>query len=153
MPIVITQIHPARIDTPYTDHATSYIERHPAHNVIVYPPESVAEAILLAAEKPKRDIYVGTQSKFFSIVGRALPRLVDYMMEIDTFKINYDTDRKAKAPEAGNLYEPKEDLMERGSNLGWKRPPSLMVKAKKQPALSILATAESGLVVYKSLKK
>ena len=153
VPIVITQIHPARIDTPYTDHATSYIERHPAHNVIVYPPESVVEAILLATEKPKRDIYVGTQSKFFSIVGRALPRLVDYMMEIDTFKINYDTDRKAKAPEAGNLYEPKEDLMERGSNLGWKRPPSLMVKAKKRPALSILATAESGLVVYKALKK
>lgn len=138
-PVVLSQIHPARVDTPYTDHATSYINKKPTHKGVVYPPESVAEAILNVAEHPKRDMYVGSQSKFFSIVGMMYPRLTDKIMEINTYPTNYDENTKSPAPEAGNLYEHKEDLYERGNNLGWHRPKSLMVKAKKNPAVTAAA--------------
>ncbi|MEC6748251.1 SDR family oxidoreductase [Marinilactibacillus sp. XAAS-LB27] len=143
-PVVISQIHPARIDTPYTDHATSYIDKKPTHKGIVYPPESVAEAILHVAEHPTRDMYVGTQAKFFSIFGMVHPRITDKIMELNTFQTNYDENQSSPAPEAGNLFEPKEDLYERGTNLGWHRPKSLMVKAKKHPALSTIGLMTVG---------
>lgn len=146
-PVVISQIHPARVDTPYTDHATSYIDKKPTHKGVVYPPESVAEAILHVAEHPKRDMYVGTQSKFFSIVGMIHPRLTDIIMEINTYPTNYDKNRESPAPEAGNLYEHKEDLYERGTNLGWHRPKSLMVKAKKHTGITIAAVVTAGVAL------
>ncbi|WP_208559422.1 SDR family oxidoreductase [Marinilactibacillus kalidii] len=146
-PVVLSQIHPARVDTPYTDHATSYIDKKPTHKGIVYPPESVAEAILYVAEHPKRDMYVGTQSKFFSIFGMVYPRMTDKIMELNTFQTNYDENQAAPEPSAGNLYEPREDLYERGTNQGWHRPKSLMVKAKKHPGLSTAALVTVGIAV------
>ncbi|GAA0363789.1 hypothetical protein GCM10008932_15320 [Alkalibacterium iburiense] len=152
-PVVISQIHPARVDTPYTNHATSYIDRHPTHKGMVYPPESVAEAILFVAENPKRDVYVGTQSKYFSVMGRVFPRLIDRYMEWDTYSTNFDERRSAKSPEEGNLYRSRNGLMERGNNLGWHRPESLMVKAKKKPGLTTVILAGSALGLFKLMKK
>lgn len=152
-PVVLSQIHPARIDTPYNEHATSYIDRHPAHNGMVYPPESVAEAILHVAEHPKRDVYVGSQSKFFSLLGNIAPRFVDKFMEIDTYKTNFDSKRQAKAPDKGNLYHGKEDLAERGTNKGWHRPKSMMVKAKKHSTVTTAAAIGAVFGLWKILKK
>lgn len=56
----MTLIHPGRIDTPYNEHARSYISKQPAHRGMIYPPEAVAEAILYSAEHQKRNMYVGT---------------------------------------------------------------------------------------------
>lgn len=152
-PVVLSQIHPARVDTPYTDHATSYINKKPTHKGMLYPPESVAEAILDVAEHPKRDMYVGSQAKFFSIVGMMYPRMTDYMMEINTYQTNYDEDRDAPAPEAGNLYESKEDLYERGTNIGWHRPKSLWVKVRTNPGVTAaVVTAGVALVALAGLE-
>lgn len=58
-PVSVTLIHPGRIDTPYNEHAQSYVDRQPAHRGMVYPPESVADAILHAAQTPTREVFVG----------------------------------------------------------------------------------------------
>lgn len=54
-PVSVTLIHPGRIDTPYNEHARSYLDKQPTHRGMIYPPEAVAEAILYSAENPKRD--------------------------------------------------------------------------------------------------
>ncbi|MDZ7834978.1 MAG: hypothetical protein U5K84_06210 [Alkalibacterium sp.] len=81
IPVVVTQIHPARVDTPYTDHAASYIDKAPSHDGMMYPPETVAEAILHAAEHPVRDMYVGTRSKLMSLMGAIMPRFTDRFLK------------------------------------------------------------------------
>ncbi|MDE1548344.1 SDR family oxidoreductase [Jeotgalibaca caeni] len=145
VPISVSQIHPAKINTPYTDHATSYIDHHPSHQAMMYPPESVAEAILFAAEKPVRDMYVGTHSKVMALLGTLAPRFTDRYMEKLFYPELYDPHRVAKEPSAGNLYESKTDLSERGSNIGWERKTSWMVKAKKYPTLTKAAVLGVGL--------
>lgn len=146
-PVSVTQIHPAKIDTPFTDHAKSYIDRHPTHQAMVYPPESVAEAILIAAEKPTRDIYVGSHAKFVALLGALAPRFTDRYMEKLFYPELYDPDRSADSPSEGILYKPGTDLHERGSNIGWDRPRSLTVKAKKYPNLTKAAIIGAGLTI------
>lgn len=84
-PVSVILIHPERIDTPYNEHARSYMPKQPAHRGIIYPPEAVAEAILYAAEHPKRDMFVGFQAKILAILGGISPRLTDKLMEIWAF--------------------------------------------------------------------
>lgn len=135
IPVVISQIHPARVDTPYADHGASYIDKMPSHDAMMYPPESVAEAILHAAEHPVRDMYVGGQSKMLSLMGAIVPRFTDYFMERSVYQTNYDESRSANSPEHSMLHGEGEELKERGTNSGWKRKGSVMVKVKKYPFL------------------
>lgn len=84
-PVSVTLIHPGRIDTPYNEHARSYMPKQPAHRGMIYPPEEVAESILYAAENPKRDMFVGSQAKILAILGGISPRLTDKLIEIWAF--------------------------------------------------------------------
>lgn len=138
-PVVITQIHPARVDTPYSDHAASHIDKAPSHDGMMYPPESVAEAILYAAEHPVRDMYVGGQSKMMSLMGAIMPRFTDRFLEKFIYKTNYDESRDSDSPLQSTLYGEGEQLKERGeNNSGWRRKGSWMVKYKKHSALFII---------------
>ena len=58
-PVAITLIQPAAIDTPYPEHAKSYLGVAPTHRPPVYAPEVVARAILRSAEHPERNVLVG----------------------------------------------------------------------------------------------
>lgn len=135
IPVVISQIHPARVDTPYGDHAASHIDKAPSHDGMMYPPESVAEAVLHAAEHPVRDVYVGGQSKMISVMGALMPRFTDRFMERSVYKTNYDETRESGSPMDSTLYGEGEELKERGNNSGWRRKGSWMVKGKKHPLL------------------
>lgn len=85
-PVSVTLIHPGRIDTPYTEHAQSYLSQQPAaHRGMLYPPEAVAEAILFLAEHPKRDMFVGSEAKFAAVLGASAPRFTDKLMELLLF--------------------------------------------------------------------
>lgn len=151
-PVSVTQIHPAKVNTPFTDHTTSYIDKYPSHQGMNYPPEAVAEAVIHAAQKPTRDIYVGTQAKFFSVVGRVFPRITDRYLEKRFYSMLYDPDREAKAPEEGILYHSGDNLHERGSNIGWERPRSLMVQVKKHPGITTVAVVGAGLLLLTAME-
>ena len=51
-PVSVTLIQPAAIDTPYPEHAKSYLGVEPTHQPPVYAPEVVARAILASATGP-----------------------------------------------------------------------------------------------------
>lgn len=152
-PISVTLIHPGRIDTPYNEHAASYLENKPAHIGMMYGPEAVADAILYAASTPKRDMYVGFQAKSLAVIGRLAPRLTDKWMELTLFRTQQDPKRPINPPEANGLYEPGYGMHERGTNKGWVRKNSWYVKASKHPMLSVAAIAGIGASIWAATKK
>ncbi|MFL5359074.1 SDR family oxidoreductase [Archangium sp.] len=137
--VSVTLIHPGRIDTPYNEHARSYIPQQPAHRGMIYPPEAVAEAILFAAEHPKRDMFVGSQAKFGAVMGALAPRLMDKLMELMMFHSQRSKSRPSRSREDNALYRAGYGLHERGTHEGWIRSRSYYVKASKYPTLTIAA--------------
>lgn len=151
IPISVTLIQPGKIDTPYNEHAHSYLEHQPTHIGMVYPPDAVAEAILFAAEKPTRDVYVGGQSKFLTVLSHMLPRFTDKFVEKVMHPSQYDS-RPSKPKEESSLYHAGYGLHERGTNKGWIRKKSYYVKATKNPVLATVAVTSLALIGMKLLK-
>ncbi len=76
-PVSVTLVKPGPIDTPYTQHARNYLEDEPTHAPPVYSPDSVAEAILYAAQTPVRDLFVGGGARMVAAMAGWAPRLTD----------------------------------------------------------------------------
>ena len=131
-PVSVTLVHPGRIDTPYNEHAQSYIDKQPAHRGMMYPPQAVAEAILYAAAHRKRDIYVGAQAKAMLAVKNVAPGLVDLVLRRYGYWSQH-TGRAAEPLSGSALYQPGAGLRERGEHVGWKRGRSYYVKASTHP--------------------
>lgn len=79
-PINVTLILPAGINTPFFNHARSKLGVLPQPVPPVYKPELVAEAIVHAAEHPRREIYVGGAGVLLSLMERISPVMADRMM-------------------------------------------------------------------------
>jgi short-subunit dehydrogenase len=85
-PIDVTLIKPAGIDTPFTAHAKNYMAHEPTLPGPVYAPELVATAILAAAEKPQREVFVGGRAKLMSVTSYLMPRSLDRAMRAMIFR-------------------------------------------------------------------
>jgi short-subunit dehydrogenase len=85
-PISVTLIKPAAVDTMFTVHAKNYMDKEPALPPPIYAPELVANAILYAAQHPKRDVFVGGASKLVSVSGFTMPRTLDRYMRALMFR-------------------------------------------------------------------
>jgi short-subunit dehydrogenase len=81
LPISVTLIKPAAIDTPYIDHGTNHMEHHPTHAPPVYSPSLVARVILHAAVHGGRDYFAGDAGVMFKWMNQIMPRLFDVVME------------------------------------------------------------------------
>ncbi|SES28345.1 Short-chain dehydrogenase [Gracilibacillus ureilyticus] len=150
-PVSVTLIHPGRIDTPYNEHARSYLDKQPAHKGMIYPPEAVADAILFSAANPKRDMYIGSQAKIYEWLGSLMPRLTDKLVEWYLYPTQHDS-RPSKTTRESALYHKGYGMHERGTNKGWMRSNSMYVKASKRPMLT-LALAGGAAVAYSVMKK
>lgn len=151
VPVSVTLIHPGRIDTPYNEHAKSYLDKQPAHKGMLYPPQAVAEAILHAAEQPKRDMYIGSQAKALQFIGNLFPRFTDRLMELIIPPTQY-VNRPSKPREENALYKPGYGMHERGTNVGWKRSRSYYVKASKYSTLSKIAIIGLGVFAWRKIR-
>ncbi|NMG21878.1 SDR family oxidoreductase [Brasilonema bromeliae] len=146
-PVSVTLIHPGRIDTPYNEHARSYMPKQPAHRGMIYPPEAVAEAILYSAEHPKRDMFVGFQAKALAVLAGISPRLTDKLIELWAFP-SQQSDRPSRDPEDNALYRAGYGMHERGTHQGWIRSGSLYVKAEKHPVTTTIIVAGLGTLIW-----
>jgi len=79
VPVSVTLIKPASIDTPFPEHARNYMARAPKLPPPVYDPADVAKAILYAAEHGPRDLYVGGGGKMMSSLRKRVPSVTDWM--------------------------------------------------------------------------
>jgi short-subunit dehydrogenase len=81
--IDVTLIMPASTNTPLFRHARSKLGVMPRPIPPVYEPSVVSEAILYAAEHPRRDVVIGA-GKMLTFMERMSPPLVDrYMLQGD----------------------------------------------------------------------
>jgi short-subunit dehydrogenase len=116
LPIAVTLVKPASIDTPFFEKARTYLGVEPQPVPPVYAPEVVSEVILHAAEHPLRELIAGGSGVKLS-AARFTPRLADLYMERWTFD-SQRTDKPVNG-RPDNLYEPlPDDGGERGRN--WK---------------------------------
>ena len=81
-PVSVTLIKPASIDTGFTRHAKNYMDVEPRLPSPLYAPQAVADAILFAAETPRRDVFVGSASKAVSSAGHRAPALMDRLASL-----------------------------------------------------------------------
>ncbi|PWT93839.1 MAG: hypothetical protein C5B55_03780 [Blastocatellia bacterium] len=131
-PISVTLIKPGAIDTPYNEHAKSYLGFEPKHTPPVYPAESVAEAILYAAENPVRDLFVGGAAKILALAEKYSPRLADKLMEAFTFETQKSDTPKSSNEESG-LDTPSREARVNGNYDGHVAQHSLYTKASIHP--------------------
>jgi NAD(P)-dependent dehydrogenase (short-subunit alcohol dehydrogenase family) len=80
VPIAVTNVMPASIDTPAFEKARTKLGVRPAPVPPVYDPEEVAAAIVRAAEEPQRDVMVGASAKLLALGQALAPRLVDRIL-------------------------------------------------------------------------
>ncbi|MBX9932119.1 MAG: SDR family oxidoreductase [Methylobacterium sp.] len=77
VPVSVTLIKPAAINTPFPQNARNYTDHEPKLPPPVYDPEEVALAIVHAAVHPQRDIYVGGGGRVMSAFQALAPRTFD----------------------------------------------------------------------------
>jgi NAD(P)-dependent dehydrogenase (short-subunit alcohol dehydrogenase family) len=142
-PVSVTLIQPAAIDTPYTEHAMNYLGVEPTHMPPVYAPELVADAILVCAKSPHRNLRVGGAAKIFTALEKAAPGLADRMKERTAF----DGSRTNRPPKDDDtLYAPRpRDSRVHGRYEGHVARSSLYTSAALHPLRAMLGAAALGV--------
>jgi NAD(P)-dependent dehydrogenase (short-subunit alcohol dehydrogenase family) len=141
-PVAVTLIQPAAIDTPYPEHAKSYLGVEPKHMPPVYAPEVVADAILHCASHPERDVLVGGSGKVFAASEKFAPRLFDRMKQATGF-----AGQHSDIPDRGEdtLHAPRRgDARVYGNYPGRVRQSSLYTRGRLNRGKTLLGLAVVG---------
>jgi short-subunit dehydrogenase len=106
LPLSVSLIRPAGIDTMFTAHARNYMEKEPELPAPLFAPELVAEAILYAAQNVKRDVFVGGAARLISLGANQTPRVLDKFMDLMMFRQQQKKSRSSSANRTDALYSP-----------------------------------------------
>ena len=151
-PISVSVVKPGRIDTPYNEHAGQYMPMQAVHRGLIYPPEAVAEAILWCAAHPKRDMYVGFQSKAATVIGHFAPHLADQIMSGLMYRTHQSKTRRVHGSRERALFEPGYGGQARGTHEPQMlRHRSYYVPMTEHPWLAVAALAMAGLLAGRGL--
>lgn len=150
-PVSVTLIKPGSIDSPYRQHAANYTGKETRNPPPVYAPETVANAILHAAEHNVRESVVGAGGKGITLLGNLAPRLSDKVMSRFLPKLQRIDQPVAGTPKNA-LYEPGEDMHERGDypateETSWY---STAARHKALTATTILGTAAAAYMLSRT---
>ena len=148
LPISVTLIKPAAIDTLFMEHARNRIGSTGTRNPPpAYHPHLVARAILHACENPVRDLVIGGAGGQAMVVANQLaPRVMDWVMA-RAGRPAQTTEDAGVSARRDNLYEPREDMAERSSLHPFTRKTSLLLEAQLHPgaAMAVLAAGATML--------
>jgi NAD(P)-dependent dehydrogenase (short-subunit alcohol dehydrogenase family) len=143
--VSVTLIQPAAIDTPYPQHAKSYLGVEPTHMPPAYAPEVVAKAILASAHRPQRNVLVGGGAKVFTTVERFAPRLGDRFKEATAFE-GQRTGQPVR--EVDTLFSPRPgDTSVRGHYRGHVMESSAYTEAQLRRRQALVGLAIAGAAV------
>ncbi|HDR9759920.1 TPA: SDR family oxidoreductase [Burkholderia cepacia] len=112
LPVSVTLIKPAAIDTMFVMHAKNYMNVEPRLPPPIYDPDLVADAILFAAAHPRRTLFVGGAAKFTSASAYHAPRLFD-RVAATLFSRGQRTVRPARPRDDNALHDSRHALHER----------------------------------------
>ena len=82
VPITVTLIKPAAINTPFARHAKNNLDKDATLPPPVYDVDIVADQILHAAVYGGRDLYAGGGGRLMAFLGRHFPKLNDHFMAV-----------------------------------------------------------------------
>jgi NAD(P)-dependent dehydrogenase (short-subunit alcohol dehydrogenase family) len=105
LPISVTSIKPAVINTPFYNHVLTKLGVKPTGLPPYYSPKLVAEAILHTAEHPTRDFIVGDVGRILDLAQRLSPELMDAILVAIGFSGQRTSEPKS-AEGQNNLYAP-----------------------------------------------
>src|SRR4051794_20384514 len=143
-PVSVTLIKPSAIDTPYMEHARSYLVSEGTKNPPPsYDPRLVAKAIVYACETHKRDLVVGFGGWAASALAQVAPRLTDLIMEAGGRALQ-ESPNPGRPQRRDNLYAAREDGAERSSLPGGRLTSSLLLEAQLHPAVTALIVLGAG---------
>ncbi|RQR62776.1 SDR family NAD(P)-dependent oxidoreductase [Burkholderia sp. Bp9126] len=112
LPVSVTLIKPAAIDTMLVMHAKNYMNVEARLAPPIYDPDIAADAILFAAAHARRALFVGGAAKFASASAYHAPRLFD-RVAATLFSRGQRTVRPARPRDDNALYGPGRALQER----------------------------------------
>jgi len=136
LPIAITLIKPAGIDTPIAQHAANHVDGEALIPSPVYDPTLVAEAILDAAQTARRDMTVGGMGRMQVLLGTHFPTVLDKLSGILARAMSDPT--RDKTTET-SIFEPNQLGQER-SGVQPGRRTSFYTAAERHPvAISVVA--------------
>ncbi len=105
LPISVTSILPAVINTPYYNKVRTKLGVKPTGIPPYYQPSLVADAILYAAEHPTRDFIVGDVGRVLDVLQKVSPSLVDLLLSVVGIPGQYTGEPKSEdAPD--DLFAP-----------------------------------------------
>jgi short-subunit dehydrogenase len=153
--ISVTLIKPSGIHTPFPEHGRNHMEMPPRTPQIIYGPELVADAILFAAEHQRRQIYVGGYGFMLSLLARLFPRITDRIMEVAMVRTQQAPEHPGDPAARDNLFEPRKDGEQEGSQRAHVKRWSLFLEAQKHPvaAAAIGGAAAAGAAALFSWKR
>jgi len=138
LPISVSLIKPAAIDTLFMEHARNRIGSPGTRNPPpAYHPHLVARAIVHACGHPVRDLVVGGAGGLSLVVAnRMAPRLMDWTFA-RAGRFTQTSQDSGVPARRDSLYEPREDLAERSSLHPFTRKTSLALEAQLNPGISL----------------
>ena len=152
LPIAVTLVKPSGIHTPFPEHGRNHMVRAPRIPQVIYAPEIAADAILFAAQHPRRQIYIGGTGFASVLAAQLFPRLTDRIMEAVMLRAQQSPDDPGEPAMRDNLYEPKKDGFEHGTQDVAFRRTSLFVEAQKHP-LAAAALAGGTVIALAALRR
>jgi short-subunit dehydrogenase len=108
VPISVTVIKPATINTPFFTNAMTKLGVKPMGPPPVYQPSVVADCILYAAAHPVRHLYAGGAAKMMATTQMLMPSVMDAMLAKVAIPAQ-KTDDTATGDVTGNLFETSDD--------------------------------------------
>ncbi|GHA76247.1 SDR family oxidoreductase [Pontibacter akesuensis] len=150
-PVSVTLIKPSAINTPYTEHARNYTDKALTLPPPVYAPEEVANAILHAAEHPKRDIIVGGGGKAMSSTNKYAPGMMD--MASRSMMTNMQLKDEPAQHHEGSLHQHGKDGKVHGNYDGHVMKTSLYTRASMHPVITSVVVAAASAAAFALLGK
>ena len=146
-PISLSLIKPAAINTLFMEHARNRIGSIGTRNPPpAYDPHLVARAILHACEHPVRDLVVGGAGGLSMVIAnRVAPGLMDLAFATFGRTVQTSSDPGA-ADRRDNLYEPREDGVERSNLHPFTRKTSLALEAQLHPVATAATLISLGAI-------
>jgi short-subunit dehydrogenase len=129
--ISVTLIKPSGIHTPFPEHGRNHMDKPPRIPQPIYAPEIAADAILFAAEHPRRQIYIGGMGFAGTLLARVAPRVTDWIMEAAFIRGQQSDTDAGDRRMRDNLFEPKRDGQVHGNQYFAYRRRSSFVAAQK----------------------
>ncbi len=152
LPISVTLIKPAGMHSPFPEHGRNHMDEPPRTPQVIYDPRLVADAILFAAQNPRRQLYVGGFGFTLSLLARLFPRITDRIMELVMVRAQQSPEDPGEPAARDNLFEPRKDGSIDGSQRTHVRRRSRFLQAQQNPYAATALIAGAGLAGALALK-